>query len=213
MIIKNSISSSQTIRSYYEFQSTIYDATRWSFLFGRREVIDNLSFQKIPKHIVEIGCGTGHNLRRLAAKFPDTQVTGIDVSNDMLSTAQKKLSKYPNIRLIEKAYTSELAPFETAPDAVLFSYVLSMINPHYARTIIKAYDDLAPGGKIAVVDFHSSKVEWFKKHMANNHVRMDAHLDTTLQMGFQPIQFDIRKAYAGLWNYFVFIGEKKEMKD
>ncbi|MEM8906558.1 MAG: class I SAM-dependent methyltransferase [Bacteroidota bacterium] len=209
MMIKDSLTDNRTIlRNYYRFQSMIYDTTRWSFLFGRNEILDIIAAGETPRHLLEIGCGTGYNLKKLAERHPDAQLTGMDVSDDMLGIARKKLTPYPNTKLIEGAYASDEIRFRTPPDMILFSYVLTMINPHYSKVILQAYEDLAPGGKIAVIDFHSTGVNWFKQHMANNHVRMDAHLNPILEMSFAPIRDEVRKAYFGLWNYFLFIGEK-----
>lgn len=208
MVKRQSISQNRIIKKYYRVQSKFYDLTRWAFLFGRTNILNHLSIDTPPKYIVEIGCGTGHNLIRLAKRFPNAQITGFDVSSDMLKKARKKTAHFPNIRLVEKAYGNE-APIAQAPDLILFSYVLTMVGKQYSAFIIQAYKDLKPNGKIVVVDFHNSKLKWFKRHMKRNHVKMDSHLDQPLTTSFQPIRFDIKSAYLGCWNYFFFEGEKK----
>ena len=205
MVIKDAPSQNQTIRHYYQFQSTIYDLTRWSFLFGRNDILRCFPKDFQPQRILEVGCGTGSNLKKLVTRFPQAQITGFDVSGDMLQIARKKMAKYDHVLLQEKPYGYEATLPQ--PDLILFSYVLTMVNPQYSSLILQAYRDLAPGGKIAVVDFHSSAVPWFKKHMSNHHVRMDGHLDDLLNKTFTPRQFEVRKAYQGLWNYFLFVGE------
>lgn len=56
---------------YYRWHARLYDATRWSFLFGRAALIRSIAgFRAPPRHILEIGCGTGSNLLRLARQFP-----------------------------------------------------------------------------------------------------------------------------------------------
>ena len=79
----------EEMRRYYRFHSKIYDLTRWSFLFGRDRVIDRIPEEVAPKRILEIGCGTGRNLIRLARWFPEAAVTGIDVSDVMLRYASQ----------------------------------------------------------------------------------------------------------------------------
>ncbi len=209
MIAKDSLAQNQIIRNYYQFQSTIYDATRWAFLFGRHEIIDRFTFDQTPEHLVEVGCGTGINVKKMAAQFPEAEITGIDVSADMLDKAQKKMEGNPKVKLLEKAYAVGPSAFEKAPDLFLFSYALTMINPQYGDLIRQAHTDLRPGGRIAVVDFHSCEVPWFKKHMEGHHVRMEGHLDPVLEEYFKPLYSEVRKAYGGLWNYFLFVGEKR----
>ena len=207
-MFKNIASQNQAMRNYYVFQSTIYDATRWLFLFGRRSILDLVSIEGGPQHILEIGCGTGYNLERLAKKFPNSKITGIDISADMLSIAKKKLESYDNVQLVERAYGNEPTNLEQ-PDLVLFSYSLTMINPQFAGIIAQAKEDLKPGGKVAVVDFHSTNHKWFANHMGNNHVRMEAHLDPVLESHFKTEVHKVQRAYLGVWNYFQYIGVKE----
>ncbi len=63
----------QTMQRYYRLQSKIYDATRWTFLFGRKRIIRELPVleQKAALEVLEVGCGTGYNLKRLALQFPN----------------------------------------------------------------------------------------------------------------------------------------------
>ncbi len=210
MVIKDSLSQNQTIRKYYHFQSTIYDATRWSFLFGRKMILDKIAAECAPQMILEIGCGTGFNLKKLSKKFPAAKILGMDVSKDMLIIAQKKLQTYPNIQLLTGSYGNKPWNFTSGqPDVILFSYVLTMVNPDYASMISQAYRDLKPGGYIAVVDFHKTNHAWFRKHMGNHHVRMEGHLNRLLEKNFTPIDTEIHQAYQGVWQYFSFIGKKE----
>jgi S-adenosylmethionine-diacylgycerolhomoserine-N-methlytransferase len=198
----------RTIATYYQFQSRIYDLTRWSFLFGRNKVVDALPFPLLADFsVLEVGCGTGYNLRRLARRYPNAQLSGMDLSTDMLEIAEK------NTRVFQDRITLRQAPYgddpiPTRPDVILFSYALTMINPQWEQLIHQAYHDLAPGGFIAVADFHDSQFSWFRRHMSNHHVRMDGHLLPVLQDLFTPDQQLIKSAYLNTWRYFIFIGKK-----
>lgn len=200
----------QTMRRYYRLQSKIYDATRWTFLFGRRRILKLLPFpDKAAIHILEIGCGTGYNLSRLARIFPNARLTGLDVSGDMITQSKKNTKSFgERITLVEKPYTPEEMAFANQVDAILFSYSLTMINPQWRDLILKAKADLKPGGAIAVVDFHNSRFGWFKRHMGNNHVRMDSHLLPLLQSEFTPLVEEVKPAYGGVWEYVLFVGKK-----
>jgi S-adenosylmethionine-diacylgycerolhomoserine-N-methlytransferase len=197
-----------TIERYYRWHSPIYDATRWSFLFGRRELTFLVTAQQAPRRILEVGCGTGKNLRALARAFPDAELVGLDASGEMLRHAEKSLAtRRSNTTLHHRRYEAPLAP--GGFDLVVFSYALSMFNPGWQQAIEHAHHDLAAGGIIAVVDFHSSPFPWFARWMALNHVRMQRHLLPLLQQSFQSQHSEVHKAYAGLWQYFVFLGVKR----
>lgn len=201
--------NSDILQRYYAFQSTIYDGTRWSFLFGRRRILDLIAKTTQPQYILEIGCGTGFNLKRLSKRFPEAKIAGMDVSTDMLGIAQKKLRKYPNVQLVHGVYGEDPHPFgEQAPDVILFSYVLSMVSHEYANLILRAYRDLKPEGHIAVVDFYRTDRAWFKRHMSKHHVRMEGQLSTPLKIHFESRVEECQSAYGGIWQYFSFIGKK-----
>jgi S-adenosylmethionine-diacylgycerolhomoserine-N-methlytransferase len=94
-------------------------------------------------------------------------------------------------------------------DVVLFSYSLSMFNPGCEGAIEQAYDDLKPGGYIAVVDFHDTASNWFRRWMGRHHVRMEGHLLPLLEERFEIKTLEVRRAYGGLWRYFLFVGQKR----
>ena len=73
-----------TLTRYYRWHARLYDATRWSFLFGRTALIRAIAADSQPRRILEIGCGTGSNLLYLHRQFPDAAITGLDLSADML---------------------------------------------------------------------------------------------------------------------------------
>ncbi len=82
-------------------------------------------FSKLGKNVLEIGAGTGTNLRYYR---PDTNLTVVEPSKDMLSFFLKKAEKYPlNIRVIEGF--AEKLPFEDSSfDSVVSTLVLCSVN-------------------------------------------------------------------------------------
>ena len=196
-----------TVERYYRFHAGIYDATRWSFLFGRTELIQRVASRFAPSHILEVGCGTGKNLVRLCQQLSQARVVGLDISEDMLRRARKSLNAYRNrAEFLQRPYDQPLK-VNPAFDLILFSYSLSMMPKDWENAIDSVRQDVKPGGLIAVVDFHDSCSSGFKRWMGVNHVRMDGHLLPRLQSSFRPIQLEINPAYAGWWSYFLFIGQ------
>ncbi|MBM4287168.1 MAG: methyltransferase domain-containing protein [Deltaproteobacteria bacterium] len=196
------------VARYYRLHSRVYDATRWSFLFGRNHLIKMISDRARPPRILDIGCGTGDNLLRLCLKFPTAEITGLDLSEAMLSIARKKLENHGcPVNLVHRAYDQPLAP-ATPFDLLVFSYSLSMFNPGWEQAIDCACQDLDRGGCIAVVDFHNSPFPLFKRWMALNHVRLGGHLMPLLVSRFRPEVCQLYPAYGGIWSYFLFLGKK-----
>ena len=201
-------SNAAAITQYYRVHAKIYDATRWSFLFGREAILQQLAACCAPVNILEVGCGTGKNLKALAHYFPQAAITGLDVSTDMLTVAQQNLGNLrKRVKLIQQPYTAPIAG-KTPYDLILFSYALTMFNPGWDVAIQAAQVDLALGGFVGVVDFHNSPVPLFKRWMGVNHVRMDGHLHPLLTRLFTPKSEQVQPAYGGLWHYLLFIGQK-----
>ncbi len=196
------------IERYYQLHSRIYDATRWSFLFGRTEILGEVAEIAAPTRILEVGCGTGKNLANLARRFPGATITGVDLSESMLELARARTTEFgERVRLVHRSYDAAL---NDAPsfDLILFSYALSMFNPGYETAIAAAYCDLLPGGHMAVVDFHDTPVRAFARWMGVNHVRMEAQLLPPLREHFAPVIARVHRAYGGVWRYLMFVGRK-----
>ena len=203
------VNQSLLMERYYRYHSKIYDATRWSFLFGRRQIIQLLADHYTPRHILEVGCGTGKNLIQLGEAFPQAKIIGLDISESMLGVARKNLGAMTErISLLCTSYDQSLKLAQQF-DLVLFSYSLTMMNPGWEQALEQANRDLTPGGHIAVVDFHNSKFPAFKKWMGVNHVRMDGHIHSKLTSLYEPRIVEIPNAYGALWQYLLFVGQKK----
>ncbi|WP_441000534.1 class I SAM-dependent methyltransferase [Fodinibius sp. SL11] len=196
------------IIQYYRYHSHIYDATRWSFLFGRDALIEHIPSLPSNSQILEVGCGTGKNLVRLSNKFPTAEITGIDLSPDMLKKARENISD-SSIILKNMHYQSDDLRNKQY-NLILLSYSLTMMGDKYLKVIDALKNDLNPRGYLAVVDFHTSPFSWFKHWMELNHADFSGELHPLLKEHFQPIETSFHNAYFGLWNYFLFIGTKIE---
>jgi S-adenosylmethionine-diacylgycerolhomoserine-N-methlytransferase len=140
----------------YRYQRYIYDLTRKYYLLGRDRLLRGFPPEREPR-VLEIGCGTGRNLLRLAELRPDARLFGVDVSDEMLRTARAKCQRRgvaaPLLCVpaeeVDWAATFALdAPF----DIVYFSYTLSMI-PTWPEALHAALRNVRPGGSFHVVDF------------------------------------------------------------
>jgi S-adenosylmethionine-diacylgycerolhomoserine-N-methlytransferase len=198
------------VEGYYRWQSVIYDATRWSFLFGRSAVIDRAASLAQPKRILEVGCGTGRNLAELGRRFPKAHLTGLDVSSDMLALTEKKMAaERDRVTLVRRRYDEPVN--EGGFDLVLCSYALSMFNPGWEESLDCAVRDLAPGGVFALVDFHGSRFGWFRRWMGVNHVRMERHLLPGLEGRFETLINEKHAAYGGVWEWVIYAGKKIQL--
>jgi len=141
----------------YRRQRHIYDLTRKYYLLGRDELIAGL---KPPAGgaVLEIGCGTGRNLIRAARTYPEARLYGLDVSEEMLTTAREHVAAAGLAGRVSLA-RADATDFDPSAlfavkafDRVFISYALSMI-PAWERAAEEAASHLAPGGVLHIVDF------------------------------------------------------------
>jgi S-adenosylmethionine-diacylgycerolhomoserine-N-methlytransferase len=141
----------------YRRQRHIYDLSRKFYLLGRDEAIARLC-PASGDRVLEIACGTGRNLVRLAQAYPHARLFGLDVSREMLATAATSTARAglaSRIALAQADATAfdPQALFGCASfERVMVSYALSMIPP-WRDAVARALDVVAPGGSLRVVDF------------------------------------------------------------
>ncbi|CAA2145336.1 Demethylrebeccamycin-D-glucose O-methyltransferase [Methylobacterium bullatum] len=141
----------------YRHQRHIYDASRKFYLLGRDGMIADLR-PPAGGSVLEIGCGTGRNLVRIARTYPDARCFGLDVSSEMLDTAGRATARAGlahRIRLSRgdaTAFDPARLFGEAEFDRIVISYALSMIPP-WRAVLAEAAGHLAPGGSLHVVDF------------------------------------------------------------
>jgi len=207
----NTDEQSAELANYYRFHSKFYDISRWLFLFGHKHLIRRLPSFKHSPNILEVGCGTGKILYDLSSKYPHSEITGIDISEEMLAIAEKKIHQHKlqhHINLCRREYgTGEITSRKY--DLIIFSYSLTMMGEHKSHILKTAYRELKPEGLIAVIDFNRTPFRWFEKWMKLNHVDLDGSALELLNHFFSPELLISRNAFGGWWNYFSFIGIKQ----
>ncbi len=117
--------------STYRWMKYVYDFTRPTFLLGRNRLLRRLAAGN-PRSVLEIGMGTGRNLKKLAGMLPHAKLFGSDISREMLVYARRG---FPRAGLTNRIVAIEAngVPHGEALqgvksfDAVFFSYSLSMI--------------------------------------------------------------------------------------
>ena len=140
------------VRSFYRLHASIYDQTRWAFLFGRQRAIDALELRP-GRCALEVGCGTGLNFDLLrSAVGADGLVVGVDYSEQMLARARRRIDRHGWTNVAAHHAAATPLDLELRFDAVLFSYSLAMIEP-WEQALERSTRLLKPGGTLAVLDF------------------------------------------------------------
>lgn len=127
----------------------IYDPLVEPVLNGLRESLTESLVNLKITNILDVGCGTGSQLRRLADS--GVQCTGIDRSDGMLRVARKKSSGIDYVQADATALPFRDHHFQ----AVMISLALHEKSPEEGHLILKEMVRvLKPDGYLIIVDYH-----------------------------------------------------------
>ena len=141
----------------YRWQRHFYDASRKFYLLGRDRLIEGLDVP-FGGTVLEIGCGTGRNLVKIAERWPDCRVYGVDISTEMLKSATANIGRADFAQRVVVGLGDATAFDPTALfgrskfDRIVCSYTLSMV-PEWQAALRRATALLAPQGALHIVDF------------------------------------------------------------
>lgn len=186
---------------FYAFHAPIYDLTRPFILFGRSELLAGLEVTA-GCTVLDVGCGTGWSFPALLAA--GARILGAEPCAPMRRKAADRLRRLG----AEDRVSLEAQPYGSATtasrgvDRILFSYSLSMMRP-FEPALTRAVADLAPSGRIGVVDFLDAPgpvALW----LAANHVELGEERLSALRTSFP--RHAVRIHRTGLWRYYLFWG-------
>ena len=115
-----------------------------------------LSTKTSPRHIVDLGCGTGAGTLALLTQFPEAEVTAVDSSVGHLRRLREKAAAQglaDRVRTVEADLDADWPELD-APDLAWASASMHhMADPD--RTLRRVHDLLPAGGLFAVVELAS----------------------------------------------------------
>ncbi|WP_282082559.1 class I SAM-dependent methyltransferase [Streptomyces tendae] len=113
-----------------------------------------LPLEDVPRHIVDLGCGTGAGTFALLERFPDAHVTAVDTSAEHLKLLREKACArgvQERVRTVQADLDHDDWPDLGRPDLVWASASMHhMANPE--RALRNVRELLAPGGLFALVE-------------------------------------------------------------
>src|SRR6202795_3754902 len=169
-----------TIRTYRLFSGSYDIVFGPVFHPGRKEAV-RIANDRPGQRILEVGVGTGLSLPHFR---PDSHVTGIDVSAEMLAKAEARVAR-ETLAHVDGLHLMDAEHLEFADnsfDAVLALYVASVV-PNPARFAAEMRRVCIPGGTIVLVNHFTSEnrlLRWAEKRLGRLAGKIGFHADFPL---------------------------------
>lgn len=138
------------IESQFNMIAEEYDANRRKFIpcfddYYKNTTAFIASNIEVPKHIVDLGTGTGLLSYFWHQHFPDSKYTLVDIADDMLSIARKRFLGIENVSYQIFNYINKLPelPFDTVISALSIHH---LENVEKENLFLRLYNALPTGG-------------------------------------------------------------------
>ncbi|MBS1615203.1 MAG: bifunctional demethylmenaquinone methyltransferase/2-methoxy-6-polyprenyl-1,4-benzoquinol methylase UbiE [Bacteroidetes bacterium] len=111
-----------------------------------------------PRQILDVATGTGDLAVAASKRFPQANITGVDISAGMLEIGRKKMAEFGlSERVVLLQADSEQLPFaEKAFDAVICAYGVRNFE-HLEAGLQEMCRVMRPGGRLAILEFSKPK--------------------------------------------------------
>ena len=126
---RNTASDRESVLEEYSQLAPHYDS-RWSSYV---RLTTDSTVDRLPQTLgdtLDVGCGTGALLSRLAPKLTDSRLCGVDASAEMLDVARKRLPR--DIELTQ-CWAEELPHDSCSFDTVVSCNMFSLYSPARRR--------------------------------------------------------------------------------
>lgn len=148
-----------TPTSDFDHRAATYDDNLWQRLFFEpvhRGLLAALPGDPVPHRVLDVGCGTGRLLERLARTWPEAEMIGVDPAPGMVELARTKHRGDGRFRFEISA--AEELPF---PDAT-FDLALSTVSFHHWSDPSRGLQEVArvirPGVRLILADAYPGGV-------------------------------------------------------
>ena len=201
-----------TIRTYRLFSHS-YDIVFGPVFHPGRKAAVGIANDRPGQRILEVGVGTGLSLPYFR---PDSRVTGIDISAEMLAKARRRTEedRLAHVEGLHVMDAENLEFPENSFDAVLALYVASVV-PSPARFAAEMRRVCIPGGTIVLVNHFTSEnplLRWMEKRLAHLARHIGFHADFPLDAFRRDSGLAIREIRPsnlfGYWRLLRCVNEK-----
>lgn len=167
------ITKLEEMANFFDQRADAYDQHMKGVVKSFDDFYSSISkpIEKTKKEIkvLDLGCGTGLEIKWIFEKVPNSLITGVDMSENMLKLLVEKYKNYANqIKVIKDSYIT------LAFEEKFYDYVVSVMTMHHLlyKDKLKLYKKiwrcLKPGGKYIEGDYIDSpknEKKWLDEYL------------------------------------------------
>jgi ubiquinone/menaquinone biosynthesis C-methylase UbiE len=140
----------EQVEKHYNNLAKVYEKRWRNYLVNTsKEIIKNLNLKSNLK-ILDVACGTGFLIKKLLETNSKIEITGIDISKEMIAIAKKRFENNKNVTLIK----ANAEKFEVKDK---FNIIIFNSAMHYIKDIedliVKLRQLLSSNGYLIIVDW------------------------------------------------------------
>jgi len=139
------------VKAQYDNMATIYDRRWEKYVSSTLGFLEKWIQVKGHENVLDIACGTGALEELLVSRYPALNITGIDISERMLSVARLKLKRYPKA-VFQKGRASELPFPDEHFDLVVCASAFHFFD-HPEKSLSEMRRVLKTDGKVIILDW------------------------------------------------------------
>lgn len=140
-----------TVPNQYDGWARVYDLLWRRYMTQTLPVARRAAAVRPGERVLDLACGTGELLRRVAEDTPEARLTGVDLAPGMVARARQKLSSVSGTR-IDQADAHDL-PFEdNAFDVIVCANTFHYFT-HPKAVLEEVHRVLRPSGRFVVLDW------------------------------------------------------------
>src|SRR5438132_8244857 len=150
-------------RASAESTDSLFERVAWLYAFCRDRlfrddtdrIISALWQTQTPAdgtRVIELGCGPGFYSRKLARRFPQIAVTGVDRSESQVRSArQRAVAQNVNNCIFERVNALALPSADASFDILIASRIFTVL-PEHERAVAEMFRVLKPGGRCFIAE-------------------------------------------------------------
>jgi tRNA (cmo5U34)-methyltransferase len=139
------------VKNHFEEEAEVFDELIKTLIPHYEDMIRSLILSlafhaKEKMKVLDLGCGTGNISKELKKRFPNANITCVDLAENMIKMTKSKMASYNDIEFITADFRD--LDFHKEYDAVISSLALHHMQPDEQKTFYHRINEFLKEGGV-----------------------------------------------------------------